>query len=127
MTTIAKADKATKVLMRSVVEQFGKYVKLNKKISEDLLASVSDTKEPTKLVDKIAVHLNVKIAEKQKLLAQTNVATALESLFALMEGEISVLKVEKKIRGRVKRQMEKNPTRILSQRTNESHQDRTWW
>lgn len=102
-----KADKATKVLMRSVFDQFTKYVKLNKKISEDIVTAVSDTKEPAKLVDTIAVHLNVKIDEKQKLLAETDVTKRLETLFALMEGEISVLKVEKKIRGRVKHQMEK--------------------
>ena len=102
-----KTSKETKVLMRSVFDQFTKYVKLNKKISEDIVTAVSDTKDAAKLVDTIAVHLNVKIAEKQKLLSEIDVAKRLESLFTLMEGEISVLKVEKKIRGRVKRQMEK--------------------
>jgi ATP-dependent Lon protease len=102
-----KATKATKVLMRSVFDQFAKYVKLNKKVSEDIVSAVADTKDPAKLVDTISVHLSVKIAEKQKLLAETDVAVRLETLFALMEGEISVLKVEKKIRGRVKNQMEK--------------------
>ena len=90
-----KASKETKVLMRSVFDQFTKYVKLNKKISEDIVTAVSDTKDSAKLVDTIAVHLNVKIDEKQKLLSEIDVAKRLESLFSLMEGEISVLKVEK--------------------------------
>ncbi|PHS36211.1 MAG: endopeptidase La, partial [Robiginitomaculum sp.] len=107
LKTTGKKDENTKILSRSVFEQFKKYVKLNQKISEDIVTAVADIQDPAKLVDTIAVHLGVKIDQKQKLLAQANVVTRLELLFALMEGEISVLRVEKKIRGRVKGQMEK--------------------
>ena len=100
-------EESTKILQHSVMGQFKKYGKLNKKIAEDVVSSVEDMEDSAKLADVISVHLSVKIAEKQKLLAEPDVAARLEKIFALMEGEISVLKVEKKIRGRVKRQMEK--------------------
>ncbi|NNC36048.1 MAG: endopeptidase La [Acidimicrobiales bacterium] len=96
-----------KSLSRSVSEQFEKYVKLNKKIAEDIVTAVAEISDPAKLADTISVHLGVKIPEKQELLAETNVAARLEKIFELLDGEISVMKVEKKIRGRVKRQMEK--------------------
>ncbi len=95
-------------LMRAVAENFENYVKLNKKIAPDVVASLSDIKEPGRLADTIAAHLAVKIAEKQKLLETADVSARLEMAFAAMEGEISVLQVEKKIRRRVKRQMEKS-------------------
>jgi len=107
LKTTGKTDKNTKILIRSVFDQFTKYVKLNNKISEDIVTAVADIQDPAKLVDTIAVHLGVKIDQKQKLLAETNAVTRLETLFGLMEGEISVLKVERKIRGRVKNQMER--------------------
>ena len=96
-----------KTLSRSVYDQFEEYVKLNKKIAEDIVTAVANINNPAKLADTISVHLAVKIPEKQKLLAETNVAARLETIFELLDGEISVMKVEKKIRGRVKRQMEK--------------------
>src|SRR5882757_10630134 len=94
-------------LSRAVAEQFENYVKLNKKIPPEALASIPQIAEPGKLADNIAAHLSVKIADKQQLLEIFNVVKRLEKVYALMEGEISVLQVEKKIRSRVKRQMEK--------------------
>ena len=94
-------------LSRAVVEQFENYIKLNKKVPPEALASIPQIAEPGKLADSIAAHLSVKIADKQQLLEIFNVVKRLEKVYALMEGEISVLQVEKKIRSRVKRQMEK--------------------
>ncbi|MEW6596173.1 MAG: endopeptidase La [Pseudomonadota bacterium] len=94
-------------LTRAVTEQFENYVKLNKKVPPEALASIPAITEPGKLADAIAAHLSVKIADKQQLLEVLNVAERLEKVYSLMEGEISVLQVEKKIRSRVKRQMEK--------------------
>ncbi len=94
-------------LSRAVVEQFENYIKLNKKVPPEALASIPQIAEPSKLADSIAAHLSVKISDKQQLLEIFNIVKRLEKVFALMEGEISVLQVEKKIRSRVKRQMEK--------------------
>jgi len=94
-------------LSRAVADQFESYVKLNKKVPPEALASIPQITEPGKLADTIAAHLSVKIADKQSLLEIFDVAKRLEKVYALMEGEISVLQVEKKIRSRVKRQMEK--------------------
>ena len=94
-------------LMRTVASKFEDYVKLNKKVPPEALASLSQIQEPAKLADSIAAHLAVKIDEKQRLLEEPDVTRRLESVLGLMEGEIGVLQVEKKIRSRVKRQMEK--------------------
>ncbi len=94
-------------LSRAVVEQFENYIKLNKKVPPEALASIPQIAEPGKLADSIAAHLSVKISDKQQLLEIFNIVKRLEKVYALMEGEISVLQVEKKIRSRVKRQMEK--------------------
>ncbi len=94
-------------LGNTVREEFARYGKLDKKIAEEVMGSVSEIDDPSKLCDVIAVHLNVKIEDKQKLLSMVRVADRLEYILGLIEGEFSVLKVEKKIRGRVKRQMEK--------------------
>ncbi|RMF16119.1 MAG: endopeptidase La [Alphaproteobacteria bacterium] len=94
-------------LMRSVVSQFEQYVKLNKKIPAEVLVSVSQIEDASKLADTVASHLALKISDKQDLLETTDIVERLEKVFAFMEGEISVLQVEKRIRGRVKRQMEK--------------------
>src|SRR6478752_6933769 len=94
-------------LSRSVVSQFESYVKLNKKISPEVLGTAAQIEDYSKLADTIASHLAIKIAEKQQLLEVTTISDRLERVFALMESEISVLQVEKKIRSRVKRQMEK--------------------
>ena len=100
------ADEA-EALIRAVVEQFDSYVKLNKKIPPEALSSIPQITDPSKLADSVAAHLSVKISDKQGLLDTTNVPRRLERVYGLMEGEISVLQVEKKIRSRVKRQMEK--------------------
>ena len=94
-------------LGRTVVGQFEQYIKLNKKIAPEVLVSLNQIEEPSKLADTISAHLNLKIAEKQELLAATKVNDRLERVFAHMESEIGVLQVEKRIRNRVKRQMEK--------------------
>ncbi|MEA1942814.1 MAG: endopeptidase La [Pseudomonadota bacterium] len=94
-------------LMRTVAGKFEDYVKLNKKVPPEALASLSQIQEPGKLADSISAHLAVKIEEKQSLLEDPDVASRLERVLGLMEGEIGVLQVEKKIRSRVKRQMEK--------------------
>ncbi len=100
-------DKDIDGLARSVVSHFEQYVKLNKRIQPDVLAAVSQIEDPSKLADTIASHLAIKIPEKQELLEAVDIAERLEKIYGHMEGEISVLQVEKRIRSRVKRQMEK--------------------
>ncbi|MDK9697776.1 MAG: endopeptidase La [Siculibacillus sp.] len=94
-------------LARSVVSEFENYVKLNKKVSPEVLGTVNQITDHSKLADTVASHLAVKIPEKQELLAVTSVGARLEKVLGFMESEISVLQVEKRIRSRVKRQMEK--------------------
>jgi ATP-dependent Lon protease len=94
-------------LARTVVGQFEQYIKLNKKIPPEVLVSINQIEDPAKLADTVASHLSLKIAEKQELLETSSVAERLERVFAHMESEIGVLQVEKRIRNRVKRQMEK--------------------
>ncbi|OAI25234.1 endopeptidase La [Methylosinus sp. R-45379] len=94
-------------LGRSVIAEFDSYVKLNKKVSPEIAAAVTQIDDFSKLADTVASHLSVKIAEKQDVLETIAVAKRLEKCLALMESEISVLQVEKRIRTRVKRQMEK--------------------
>jgi ATP-dependent Lon protease len=94
-------------LARSVVTQFESYIKLNKKIAPEVLVSINQIDDPSKLADTVASHLNLKISEKQELLETAATGARLERVFAHMEGEIGVLQVEKRIRNRVKRQMEK--------------------
>lgn len=97
----------SEALLRAVIEQFENYVKLNKKVPPEALSSIPQIADPSKLADSVAAHLSVKIADKQGLLETFDVPQRLEKVYGLMEGEISVLQVEKKIRSRVKRQMEK--------------------
>ncbi len=94
-------------LSRSVVAQFEQYIKLNKKIPPEVLVSVNQIEDPGKLADTVASHLQLKISEKQELLEIETVSERLERVYSYMESEIGVLQVEKKIRNRVKRQMEK--------------------
>jgi len=94
-------------LARSVMAEFENYVKLNKKVSPEITAAVSQLEDAAKLADTVASHLAIKIAEKQEILETPTVAERLERVLGLMESEISVLQVEKRIRTRVKRQMEK--------------------
>src|SRR5271163_4743508 len=94
-------------LSRSVVSEFESYVKLNKKISPEVVTAVNQIDEYGKLADTIASHLAVKLSDKQAILEMRSIAKRFEKCLALMESEISVLQVEKRIRTRVKRQMEK--------------------
>jgi len=97
----------TEALARTVVSQFEQYIKLNKKIPPEVLVSINQIEDPSKLADTVASHLSLKIPEKQELLETPVVSERLEKVFGYMEGEIGVLQVEKRIRNRVKRQMEK--------------------
>jgi len=94
-------------LMRQVVEQFGEYVKLNKKLGEDAGVDLTDVDDAGQLADTIAAAISAKVSDKQSLLTEGNPLKRLELVMAFMEGELSVLQVERRIRGRVKRQMEK--------------------
>ncbi len=101
------AEDEVEALARSAVSQFEQYVKLNKKISPEVLGTIGQIEDYSKLADTIASHLAVKIVDKQDVLETTAISARLEKVYTLMESEISVLQVEKKIRSRVKRQMEK--------------------
>jgi ATP-dependent Lon protease len=94
-------------LMRQVTEQFGEYVKLNKKMGEDAGVDLSEVDDAGQLADTIAAAISAKVSDKQGLLTETSSLKRLELVMAFMEGELSVLQVERRIRGRVKRQMEK--------------------
>jgi ATP-dependent Lon protease len=94
-------------LARSVVTQFEQYVKLNKKIPAEVLVSLNQIEDPSKLADTVASHMALRVSEKQELLETVRTSERLERVYSFMENEIGVLQVEKKIRSRVKRQMEK--------------------
>jgi ATP-dependent Lon protease len=100
-------EQELEALSRSVVSEFEQYIKLNKKIPPEVLVSINQIEESSKLADTVASHLALKIADKQELLELVTVSERLEKIYGVMEGEISVLQVEKRIRNRVKRQMEK--------------------
>ena len=95
-------------LRRAVMQQFDQYVKLNKKIPPEILTSISSIDDPGRLVDTIAAHLPLKLENKQMVLDLSDVKARLENLFEQLDREVDILNVDKKIRGRVKRQMEKN-------------------
>jgi ATP-dependent Lon protease len=101
------SQQEAEALVRSVKANFESYIKLNKKIPAETLASVSQIEEPGKLADTVASHLMVKISDRQQLLESLNTLDRLERVLGLIEGEIGVMQVERKIRSRVKRQMEK--------------------
>ena len=103
-----RKDKKTLAFMRSVFSQFDQYVKLNKKIPPEILTSLTAITEPGRLADSIAANLTLKLSEKQKILECFDIRKRLDLLLNLMESEIDILQVEKRIRGRVKRQMEKS-------------------
>lgn len=100
-------DREVEIFIRSLKSQFEQYVKLNRKIPAEIMASILAIDDGTRLGDTIAAHLTIKLDDKQKLLEIVNLPKRLEKLMALLENEIDLLQVEKKIRGRVKRQMEK--------------------
>ena len=95
-------------LRRAVLAQFEQYVKLNKKIPQEILTSLTGIEEPGRLADTVAAHLSLKLEQKQEMLEMAAVGSRLEALLAQLESEIDILQVEKRIRGRVKKQMEKS-------------------
>ncbi len=102
------SDNESQALMRTVFTQFDQYVKLNKKIPPEILTSLATIDDAGRLADTITAHLTLKLEEKQKILEMFSVVQRLEHLLNLLEAEIDILQVEKRIRGRVKRQMEKS-------------------
>ncbi|MFK8067049.1 MAG: endopeptidase La [Gammaproteobacteria bacterium] len=105
---VVEDEREIEAIMRSVTSEFEQYVKLNKKIPPEIISSLSSIDEPDRLADTIAAHMSIKHEDKQEVLEITNVAKRLEHLIGLMEAEIDLLQVERKLRGRVKRQMEKS-------------------
>jgi ATP-dependent Lon protease len=103
----SSAGPKAQALMRSVVEQFENYAKLNKRLPPETGIQLAEIENPSVLADAVASNLSIKVADKQAILGEMNPARRLEMVFAFMEGELGVLQVEKKIRSRVKRQMEK--------------------
>ena len=96
------------VLVRSIISQFEQYVKLNKKVPPEVLTSLSGIDEPGRLADTVAAHMALKLSEKQRILEIQDIKSRLEQVLGIIEGEIDVLQIEKRIRGRVKQQMEKS-------------------
>jgi ATP-dependent Lon protease len=101
-------DREVDLLVRSIVGQFEQYVKLNKKIPPEILTSLSGIDEPGRLADTVAAHMALKLAEKQRILEICDVKERLEQILGIIEVELDVLQIEKRIRGRVKQQMEKS-------------------
>lgn len=101
------ASQEMKALVRTLVSQFDQYVKLQKKIPSDLISSITQITDPSKLADVVAAHLGFKLDEKQTLLETQSIPSRLEKIIGFIEGEIGVMQAEKRIRSRVKRQMEK--------------------
>jgi ATP-dependent Lon protease len=101
-------EREVDVLVRSIIAQFEQYVKLNKKVPPEILTSLSGIEEPGRLADTVAAHMALKLSEKQRILEIQDVKSRLEQILGIIEGEIDVLQIEKRIRGRVKQQMEKS-------------------
>jgi len=106
--SIGVAEREIEVLMRSATNLFEQYVKLNKKVPPEVLTSLSSIDDPSRLADTMAAHMSLKLEEKQRVLEMKDVRERLEHLMAMMEAENDILQMEKRIRGRVKSQMEKN-------------------
>ena len=96
------------VLVRSIISQFEQYVKMNKKVPPEILTSLAGIDDPGRLADTVAAHMALKLSEKQRVLEIQDVKARLEQILGVIEGEIDVLHIEKRIRGRVKQQMEKS-------------------
>jgi len=104
---VAAPNTEVSALMRSVVDQFQNYAKLNRKLPAETAVQLGEIEDASKLADAVAANIQVKVSDKQALLVERDPAKRLEMVFAFMEGELGVLQVEKKIKSRVKRQMEK--------------------
>jgi ATP-dependent Lon protease len=107
LVEVSGDEEITKALVKSVSEEFEKYAKIRKNIPEEALSAVSETTEAAKLADLVSGHLGIEVEQKQELLETLSISERLEKLYGLMQGEMSVLKVEKKIKTRVKSQMER--------------------
>jgi ATP-dependent Lon protease len=105
---LSLSEQEIEVLSRTAINTFDQYVKLNKRIPPEVLNSLSGIDDPSRLADTIAAHMTIKIEEKQTILETGDIAARLEKLMSLMENEVDMLEMEKRIRGRVKQQMEKN-------------------
>ena len=105
---VAFKEQEVQIMMRSLMSQFEQYIKLNKKIPPEVLGSLASIEEPGRLTDTVAAHLSLKVEDKQELLEVLDVGVRLERLMETIENEIDLLQVEKRVRGRVKRQMEKS-------------------
>jgi len=105
---LSRTQQELEVTMRSLVSVFEQYVKLNRKIPPELLTTLAGIEDPSRLADTVAAHLSIRLEEKQSLLEMGSVAERMEKLMGLVDGEIEVLQLEKRIRGRVKTQMEKS-------------------
>ena len=103
----AKDPEAIEALSRAISKEFERYAKLNKNVPEEALSAVVESESPSKLIDTVAGHLNVRVDQKQELLEELDLSERMEKVFGLMQSEMSVLKVEKKIKSRVKNQMER--------------------
>ena len=101
-------DREVEILSRSVIDSFDQYVKLNKKIAPEVMTSLSGIDDPSRLADTIAAHMVLKMEEKQAILEINDIQDRIENILNLIENELDILQVEKKIRGRVKNQMEKS-------------------
>jgi len=101
-------EREVDVLTRSVVSQFEQYVKLNRKVAPEILTALAGIEEPGRLADNVAAHMALKLDAKQRVLEMLDVRKRLEHILTLLEGEMDVLQIEKRIRGRVKQQMEKS-------------------
>ena len=118
-------EREQEVLVRTAISQFEGYIKLNKKIPPEVLTSLNSIDDPARLADTIAAHMPLKLADKQSVLEMSDVNERLEYLMAMMESEIDLLQVEKRIRNRVKKQNGKISARVLSERADESYSERT--
>jgi ATP-dependent Lon protease len=107
LVEVSGDEEITKALVKSVSEEFEKYAKIRKNIPEEALSAVAETTEAAKLADLVSGHLGIEVEQKQELLETLSISERLEKLYGLMQGEMSVLKVEKKIKTRVKSQMER--------------------
>ena len=101
-------EREIEVLVRSIISQFESYVKLNKKVPPEILTSLAGVEQPSRLADTAAAHMSLKLSDKQKVLEIVDLRARLEHVLGLIEGEIDVLQIEKRVRGRVKQQMEKS-------------------
>lgn len=104
----SRSERELEVVSRSLVSTFEQFVKLNRKVPQELLATLAGIDDPSRLADTIAAHLSIRLADKQRLLEMTDVGDRFEALMGFVDGEIDVQQIEKRIRGRVKSQMEKS-------------------